>query len=315
MVVRIPLSEIQAATTIHFDFTNPATPGGAYGSHLSQNTGDTVFWAGHVNTSTMRVLSMKEGENRYSWRNVDPGSYPSTDFSSLCPDNNDWLNFVGTQFGAAAIIGAVQVGGGLCLAWTAARGGGFAHPHVQVLQIDTSTWKKTRQWQIWNADHTFAYPSLALNSADEVGIALAWVAAASSTPVSRSAFWATSSCGSPRLVTPPTPPTAVPDPTAGGVTTSPVAKPTPTAPCSPGLGTPCSRRPASGGHPVQPAQHPVRSTAPRWRARSYRLTQPWRAAGNRAPSDKIGHSGYHRATAPHEARREGGLAVPGRAAW
>jgi hypothetical protein len=27
------------------------------------------------------------------------------------------------------------------------------------------------------------------------------------------------------------------------VTTSPVAKPTPTAPCSPGLGTPCSRRP------------------------------------------------------------------------
>ena len=59
------------------------------------------------------------------------------------------------------------------------RGGGFAHPHVQVLQIDTSTWKKTnwkktKQWQIWNADHAFAYPSLALNSADDVGIALAW---------------------------------------------------------------------------------------------------------------------------------------------
>ena len=167
----------------------------------------------------MRVLSMKEGENRYSWRNVDHGSYPSTDFSSLRPDNNDWLNFVGTQLGAAAIIGAVQVGGGLWLAWTAAHGGGFAHPHVQVLQIDTSTWKKTRQWQIWNADHAFPYPSLALNSADKVGIALAWggpgVAAASSTPVSRSAFWATSSCGSPSPVTPPTP-TAVPDPTAGG---------------------------------------------------------------------------------------------------
>lgn len=100
--------------------------------------------------------------------------HPSTDFSSLCPDNNDWLNFVGTQFGAAAVIGAVRVGGELWLAWTAARGGGFAHPHVQVLQIDTSTWKKTKQWQIWNADHAFAPPSLALNSADEVGIALAW---------------------------------------------------------------------------------------------------------------------------------------------
>jgi len=49
-----------------------------------------------------------------------------------------------------------------------------ARTSSQVLQIDTSTWKKTKQWQIWNADHAFAPPSLALNSADEVGIALAW---------------------------------------------------------------------------------------------------------------------------------------------
>lgn len=174
VVVRIRLSEIAAATTIHFDFTDPTTPGGAYGSHLSQNTGDTGFWAGHVNTSTMRVLSMKEGENRYSWHNVDHDSYPSTDFTSLCPDGNDWLQFVGTQFGAAAVIGATRVGNEVWFAWTAARGGGFAHPHIQVLQIDTGTWKKTKQWQIWNPDFAFGYPSLAINTDSEVGISLAW---------------------------------------------------------------------------------------------------------------------------------------------
>jgi hypothetical protein len=74
VVVRIPLSEIQAATTIHFDFTNPATRAEPMAPILSQNTGDTVLWAGHVNASTICVLSMKEGENRYSWRKVDHDS-------------------------------------------------------------------------------------------------------------------------------------------------------------------------------------------------------------------------------------------------
>ena len=177
VVVRIPLAQIQAGSTINFDFTNPSNPSGkgtAYGAHLSQNTGDTVFWAGHFDTSTVRLFSMKEGENRYSWRDVAQDSYPSTDFSSLCPDNNDWLNFIGTVFGAAAVIGATRVGNEVWLAWTAGRGGGFAHPHIQVLQIEITTFSKTKQWQIWNPDHAFAYPSLATNVADEVGIALAW---------------------------------------------------------------------------------------------------------------------------------------------
>jgi hypothetical protein len=177
VVVRIPLAQIQAGGSISFDFTDPSTPSGqgaAYGSHLCQNVGDTVYWAGHFNTSKLRVFSMKEGENRYSWRDVDHDSYPSTDFTSLCPDNNDWLNFVGTQFGAAAVIGATLVGSEVWFAWIAARGGGFAQPHVQVLQIDINTFKKTKQWQIWNSDYAFAYPSLATNAAGEVGIALAW---------------------------------------------------------------------------------------------------------------------------------------------
>ena len=177
VVVRIPLSQIQAGSGITFDFTNPSNPNGkgaAYGAHLSQNTGDTVFWAGHFDTSTLRVFSMKEGENRYSWRDIPHDSYPSTDFTSLCPDNNDWLNFIGTVFGAAAVIGATRVGNEVWFAWTAARGGGFAHPHIQVLQIDTTTFTKTKQWQIWNPNHAFAYPSLATNTAGEVGICLAW---------------------------------------------------------------------------------------------------------------------------------------------
>jgi hypothetical protein len=81
------------------------------------------------------------------------------------------------------VIGATRrFGGGffpgpdseVWFAWTAARGDGFANPHIEVVQIDTSNWHVTNQWQIWNPDFAFAYPSLATNSNQEVGISLGW---------------------------------------------------------------------------------------------------------------------------------------------
>jgi hypothetical protein len=46
LVVRVPLGEILAGATINSRFTTPSDSGAAYGGHLSQNTGDEVFWAG-----------------------------------------------------------------------------------------------------------------------------------------------------------------------------------------------------------------------------------------------------------------------------
>ena len=62
----------------------------------------------------------------------------------------------------------------MLFAWTAARGGGFPHPHIQVVQIDTSNWSVTKQWQIWNSNFAFAYPCLATNANQEIGISLGW---------------------------------------------------------------------------------------------------------------------------------------------
>src|SRR5712671_7127158 len=47
LVVRIPLNEIKSGSTIHMNYTSPSDSSLAYGAHISQNTGDTVFWAGH----------------------------------------------------------------------------------------------------------------------------------------------------------------------------------------------------------------------------------------------------------------------------
>jgi hypothetical protein len=181
LVVRIPLDQIKAGGTINFQYTNPKDSQVAYGGHITQNTGDEVYWAGHNNTSQMRVFSWKEGENRYYWRDINIKSWPNSDFTSSCPDGTDWLAF---GFPRSAVIGATRrdtvlgLGGGrikeLWFAWSAGRGGGWAHPHIPVVQINADDWTVVKQWEIWNPDFAFAYPCLATNSNEEVGISLGW---------------------------------------------------------------------------------------------------------------------------------------------
>jgi hypothetical protein len=185
MVMRIPLSEIATSSTINIGFTNPSVPAGSllgrgYGGHISQNTGDTVYWAGHISNSQMRVFNWQEGSGTYFWRSIDINSWPNTNYTSNCPDGTDWLNFL-SGFPGSAVIGATRrfdprEGGRseVTFAWTAGRGGGFPHPHIQVVRLDTSTWNVIQQWQVWNPDFAFAYPCLATNSNQEVGVSLGW---------------------------------------------------------------------------------------------------------------------------------------------
>ena len=56
-VSRTSLAGLAAGGTITIDYTDPPDPSVAWGSHVSQDTGDEVFWAGHNTNSEMRVFS------------------------------------------------------------------------------------------------------------------------------------------------------------------------------------------------------------------------------------------------------------------
>ncbi|MDQ3695299.1 MAG: hypothetical protein M3464_16970 [Chloroflexota bacterium] len=131
LIFRVPLPDIAAGGAVGFDFTDPADSAAAYGGHVSQNTGDTLFWAGHNSTSQLRVFSLPEGSGTYSWRDIDINSWPNADYSSPVPGGTDWLQFM-AGFPGSAIIGATRregaAGSELWLAWTAARGGGRSSP-------------------------------------------------------------------------------------------------------------------------------------------------------------------------------------------
>jgi hypothetical protein len=66
-VVRTSLAGIQAGGTITLEFTDPANAPSSkiWGEHLTQNTGDEIFWAGHNGNTKLTVYSLKEGSNTY----------------------------------------------------------------------------------------------------------------------------------------------------------------------------------------------------------------------------------------------------------
>jgi hypothetical protein len=166
-VIRVPLQELAARGTVNFQFTGSTS---AFWSHVTQNGANGVYWAGHVNNSTLLVYSMMDADGSYSWRNVNINSWPNNPMSSIAADGNDWLldARLKTYVRAAAIRDNSAY-----FAWNASSGDGYPQPHVQIAEINTETFTLANQMAIWNPDFAFAYPYFETNRR-ELGMIVAF---------------------------------------------------------------------------------------------------------------------------------------------
>ncbi len=171
-VVRTSLTGIKAAGTISLDFTDPANAPSSkiWGEHLTQNTGDEIFWAGHNGNTKLTVYSLKEGSNTYFWRDVGISSWANNAPTSTTPDGADWLakNFNGpggNSFPFNGIIGAARIGNQLWFGWTAGTDSNFKQAHVEIVTLDRgNNFNAFQQVQVWNNSYAFAYPAFAANA-------------------------------------------------------------------------------------------------------------------------------------------------------
>lgn len=176
-VFRIPIAALNVVGPLTYSYTAPrdgAIPGGA---RLTQNPGDTVFWAGHSSLgSRMRVFRWREADTNYAWNDVDIKNFP-TDGSkifSACPNNatHSWTRVVFNVM-AATRRSANEVWFG----WPAPSGHPFPFPHVQIVQFDVSGWPQIsliKQWQVWNPNFAFSFPAFYTNRCQDVGLAVAF---------------------------------------------------------------------------------------------------------------------------------------------
>jgi len=171
-VVRTSLAGIQAGGSITLEFTDPANApsGNIWGEHLTQNTGDEIFWAGHNGNTKLTVYSLKEGSNTYFWRDVGISSWANNAPTSTTPDGLDWLakNFNGpggNSFPRNGLIGAARSGNQLWFGWTAGTDDNFKQAHVEIVTLDHgNNFNKTQQVQVWNNSYAFAYPAFSSNA-------------------------------------------------------------------------------------------------------------------------------------------------------
>ncbi|HKC65791.1 MAG TPA: hypothetical protein VKB86_19265 [Pyrinomonadaceae bacterium] len=168
VVVRIPLSEIAAKSTINFQYTAGTD---ALWSDLTQNATNTVYWAGHINNSQMRVYSMRDGDGFYSWRTVNINSWPNSTNSTQCPDGTDWMPF---ELNKHYVFGNALQHGDVWFSWLASAGGNFPRPHVQMVRISPSTWTLQEQVQVWNPTIAFQDAYLSTNNQGELGMEIAF---------------------------------------------------------------------------------------------------------------------------------------------
>ncbi|TMH57174.1 MAG: hypothetical protein E6H53_13455 [Betaproteobacteria bacterium] len=171
-VARIPLAQLQAGGTIVIGYTDPNDAPMAWGAHLTQNSSDAAYWAGHKDSTHLRVFSMKDSEDTYSWHDVPVASSQTFSYSSVTPDGLDWMGKL-TSFPAGAVVGATRNFNGLWFAWSAAADGTFSQPHIEMVTLNAFSYELMQQVQIWSDNYAFAYPALSTNACTgEVGLSL-----------------------------------------------------------------------------------------------------------------------------------------------
>ena len=169
VVIRVPLQQMAARGTINAQF-RPGTD--ALWSHVTHNATDTVYWAGHINNSQLRVFSMVDGEDFYSERTVNINSWPNGTNTSLAPDDEtDWMSYESWRH---YVFGNALARDGVWFSWLASSNENFPHPHVQMVRINSASFSLEEQVRIWNPDFAFLDAYLSSNIYGELGLDIAF---------------------------------------------------------------------------------------------------------------------------------------------
>lgn len=177
VVLRLPIAAFDVVGTFTYSYTNVNDGTHAIRSYLTQNPGDTVFWAGHSTYGTnMQIFRWPDSENRYYWNDLRIKDWPSdpANFVSFCPSPLSTTNWAASTAFATIKAATRRSSTEVWFAWNAPSGNGFPNPHIQIVQIDVGSWPIVRlilQWQIWNSDFAFIYPAMYTNECADVGVA------------------------------------------------------------------------------------------------------------------------------------------------
>jgi hypothetical protein len=187
IVARMPLSDITGTTgNIGVSYIGPnetAEQLKAYAGRLTQGSSDAMYWAGHIDTSSLEIFHWPDNSNASDLHTATINSYCNSDFTTLAPDGQQWLDNLRSA-GTGAIIALTRKpskngNGEVWIGWTAARDDagctqGRPQPYVKIVRIDDKTLDSVGEYHIWNTPYAFAYPSLGTAPNGDIGVSVAF---------------------------------------------------------------------------------------------------------------------------------------------
>ena len=169
LVVRLPLAELTRYEPVAGHYLSPEAAGTLRVADGSTNIG---FWATHARKGPadfLRIYSWPDTGVKVTTTDIRVSDWKGKAFAAM-QNGYDWLRRSDGRPTAGWLSGGV-----LGFAWTAGQDATFKYPHVRVALVQTTpVMKLVSEPHIWNGEFAFAYPSIAVNRADEVGVSLSY---------------------------------------------------------------------------------------------------------------------------------------------
>lgn len=165
VISRIALNELAQGRGINFTYASDTTSGFrcTHGAHA------TMYWGAHRTTGQIRIYRWAENSATVFFDDINHSAYNTGTQTAASPDGNNFAAISDSR-----ILGAYVANGVLGFMWNAAQGGGFPYPHVQWLRFNENNRSLLTQWQIYNNNHAFLYPSVHPNDRGHLGGTMAW---------------------------------------------------------------------------------------------------------------------------------------------
>lgn len=138
---------------------------------FSQGATGTMYFAGHLSTSTLRVFHIDEGSNTVFWDDVNHVSYPSGGYS--CPRtgaaDSNWCARSDDR-----LLGGWVSNGVIGFSWNAPQGqwgfqGSAPYPYTDIVRINEISKTEIDDPVVWNQNYAYMYMSHYPNSNGDLG--------------------------------------------------------------------------------------------------------------------------------------------------
>lgn len=163
-VRRIPLDTLRdggsLSTSTHTDTVRfTATP--------VQGASDTMFWATHDSTTTLRIREWSDDSTTVNWfdRTIPAWTQTNRGDMSCAASGDDWA-----ARGGDRVLSGVRADGTLTWFWNVQAGSGFPLPYTNAATFDEATKDYLSRPLIWSSSTCFLYAAVHVNSRGHIGL-------------------------------------------------------------------------------------------------------------------------------------------------